>query len=78
MNAVVLLGYVSVSFAYFGWRLLPHPGRPYVGRGLDPQIFIWSFAWWPHAILHWHNPFFTHALWAPSGVELAWPKVTPR
>ena len=22
-----------------------------VGYGVDPEIFIWSFAWWPHAIL---------------------------
>jgi hypothetical protein len=76
-NTVVLLGYVSVSFAYFGWRLLPHPGRPYIGAGRDPQIFIWSFAWWPHAILHGHNPFVTHAIFAPDGINLTWATSVP-
>ena len=76
-NAVVLLGYVSVAFAYFGWRLLPHPGRPYIGEGRDPQIFIWSFAWWPHAILHGQNPFVTHAIFAPDGINLTWATSVP-
>ena len=76
-NAVVLVGYVSVSFAYFGWRLLPHPGRPYIGSGRDPQIFIWSFAWWPHAILHGQNPFVTHAIFAPDGLNLTWVTSVP-
>jgi hypothetical protein len=76
-NAVVLLGYVCVSFAYFGWRLLPHPGRPYIGQGRDPQIFIWSFAWWPHAILHGENPFVTHAIFAPDGLNLTWATSIP-
>jgi hypothetical protein len=76
-NAVVLLGYAVVSFAYFGWRLLPHPGRPYVGGGRDPQIFIWSFAWWPHAILHGQNPFVSHAIFAPDGINLAWTTSVP-
>jgi hypothetical protein len=76
-NAVVLLGYVFVAFAYFGWRLLPHPGRPYIGEGRDPQIFIWSFAWWPHAILHGQNPFVTHAIFAPDGINLTWATSIP-
>ncbi len=26
-NLIALCGYTAVSFAYFGWRLVPHPGR---------------------------------------------------
>jgi hypothetical protein len=76
-NAVVLLGYSAISFAYFGWRLLPHPGRPYLGYGRDPQIFIWSFGWWPHAILHGENPIVSHAVFAPDGINLAWSTSVP-
>jgi hypothetical protein len=76
-NAVVLAGYSAISFAYFGWRLLPHPGRPYVGHGIDPQIFIWSFAWWPHAILHGQNPIVSHVVFAPNGINLAWATSVP-
>ena len=64
-NAFVLLGYVVVAFAYFGWRLVPHPGRYILGAGLDPQIFIWAFAWWPHAVANLQNPFYTHEVYAP-------------
>ena len=76
-NALVLLGYAAVSFAYFGWRLAAHPGRYILGSGRDPQIFVWSFAWWPHAIETWQNPFFTHAIYAPTGINLAWATTVP-
>jgi len=69
---------VLVAFLYFGLRALGHSGRTYIGTpNADAQLEIWAFAWWPHALLNWHNPFYTHALWAPSGVELAWPTMAP-
>jgi hypothetical protein len=75
----VFAGYAAISFAYFGWRLLPHPGRALVGYNgqSDADTFIWSFAWWPHAILAWTNPFFTHAIYAPTGINLAWVTSVP-
>ncbi len=76
-NALVLAGYVAVAFAFFGWPLLPHPGRYILGTGRDPQIFIWAFAWWPHAVATWQNPFFTHAIYAPDGINLAWTTTVP-
>ena len=73
-SLVVLAGYVAIAFAYFGWRLLPHPGRELVGKWQqnDADIFVWSFAWWPHAILHGLNPYLTRVVYAPTGVNLAW------
>ncbi len=57
---------------------LGHAGRTYIGLpNGDPELEIWAFAWWPHAILHGQNPFVTHAIWAPSGVSLAWPTMAP-
>lgn len=76
-SAVVLAVYVLVAFAYWGARLLPHPGRYYIGAATDPQIFIWSFAWWPHALGHSLNPFHTNAIWAPQGLNLAWTATAP-
>jgi len=73
----VLIGYVSVAFAYFGWRLVAHPGRLILGSGRDTQIFVWSFAWWPHAVATWQNPFFTNVVYAPDGVNLAWTTSVP-
>jgi hypothetical protein len=59
-------------------RVLAHPGTDYVG-GLttDPQVFIWSLAWWPHAILHGLNPLVTREIWVPNGVNLAWAQTAP-
>ena len=73
----MLLGYCVVSFLAFGLRLLIEPGHVYEGVYDDPQIPIWSFAWWPHALLHGQNPFVTHSIWAPSGVDLAWANTLP-
>jgi hypothetical protein len=73
----VLAAYVLVAFVYWGLRLLPHPGRYYVGTGTDPQIFIWSIGWWPHAIGHNLSAVHTHAIWAPQGQNLAWATSVP-
>ncbi len=41
-----------------------------VGTG-DPAAYMWALSWWPHAITHGLNPFVTHFLWAPTGVNVA-------
>ena len=69
--------YLAVAFAFFGLHLLTSRGSSYIGTGRDPQIFIWAFAWFPHAIAHGENPFVTHAVWAPSGVNLTWATAVP-
>ncbi len=40
------------------------------GRG-DAKMFAWLLAWWPHAVASGINPFFSHAIWYPSGIDLA-------
>ena len=69
--------YLGVSFLYFGLPLVAHPRRDWIGSGADPQIFVWSLAWWPHALLHWENPVVTHAVWPPVGLDLAWVSSIP-
>ena len=73
-----LAAYLVLAFCFLGIRVAAHPERDVVG-GLftDPQIFVWSFAWWPHAILHGLNPFYTHQIWAPDGFNLAWATSVP-
>ena len=53
------------------------PGRYLVGYGRDPEIFVWSFAWWLHAIETFQNPFVSHAIYAPGGINLAWATTVP-
>jgi hypothetical protein len=76
-SAAVLAGYILIAFAYWGVRLLPHPGRYLIGTGTDPQIFLWSLGWWPHAFVHGLNPVHTSAIWAPQGQNLAWATSIP-
>jgi hypothetical protein len=60
-SLIALALYTATSTVVFGWSLWPHPGRGIIGLGnqKDPEIFISSFAWWPHAIGSWTNPFIT-------------------
>ncbi len=66
--------FLLTSAVAFGSVLWPHPGRGIIGLGSseDPEIFIWSFAWWAHALDTLTNPFVTHAVYAPVGANLMW------
>ncbi len=75
VDVLVLAGYAALAFAFFGWRLLPHPGRV-IGAENGP-IYVWSFGWWYHALASWTNPLYSHALYAPSGVNIAWTPSAP-
>jgi hypothetical protein len=77
-GGVAFPAYLAVSFLVLGLPVVAHPeSRIAGGLFTDPQIFIWSFAWWPHAILHGENPFVTHAIWSPGGFNLAWATSVP-
>ncbi len=52
-------------------------GGSYVGRYADPSLFIWSIAWWRYALSHGLNPIITHAIYAPTGTNLAWLTTVP-
>lgn len=73
-----MVAYSVVSFAYVGVRVASHPGRSLIGGATrDPEYFMWSFAWWPHAIGHLMNPFVSHVIYAPTGINLTWTATSP-
>jgi hypothetical protein len=76
-SGVALAAYAGISVLYFGLRVASHPGRELIGTGVDPEIFIWSLAWWPHAVLHGQNPIVSHVIWSPVGANLAWASSIP-
>lgn len=77
-DLAVLAGFLAISFAYVGWRVAAHPGRALIGGSTrDPEFFIWSFAWWPHALAHLLNPFISHVIYAPTGINLTWTATSP-
>ncbi len=43
----------------------------------DPGSTLWSLAWWPWAIGHGLNPFYSDAIWAPVGQDLLWTASVP-
>ena len=58
--------------------MIASPGSNAVGDpGPDKTIFMWSFVWWPHALGGGHDPFVTHAVWAPEGIDLSWVTSVP-
>jgi hypothetical protein len=44
----------------------------YSGFGADPYDGSWFLAWWPYAISHHLDPFFTRLIWYPYGVSTLW------
>jgi hypothetical protein len=69
--------YLAFACALFGRTLFGHFSTNYIGVGPDPGLHIWFLVWWPHAIANGLNPVLTHAIWAPSGFNLAWQTSIP-
>jgi hypothetical protein len=69
--------YLALSVGFFGRALFGHFREVHIGYGGDPPAFMWSLTWWPHAIIHGLNPFFTNLIWAPEGLNLAWMPTIP-
>jgi hypothetical protein len=69
--------YGTASFLMLGLAVVRAQGSWLVGIGGDSQIFVWSFAWWPHAISSGSDPLTTHEVWAPVGTNLAWVTSVP-
>jgi hypothetical protein len=77
--------YLLAAVGLFGLRVLPHGSASYIGVGdrnvmignNDASAYMWSFVWWPHALIHGMNPLYTHEVWAPSGYSLTWGQTAP-
>jgi hypothetical protein len=46
-------------------------------KSMDPNLNVWVLRWWPYAIGHFLNPFYTHQIAAPAGHSLAWVTTSP-
>src|ERR1700675_3650460 len=69
--------YLILSVLFFGRGLLGHFTTTHIGVSEDPPLMMWFLVWWPHAIGNRINPMLTSAIWAPSGVNLAWGTALP-
>jgi hypothetical protein len=66
-----------LTAALFTWPGVLHMSTHIIGRGGDALFHIWAMRWWQHALLTWHNPFITHQIFAPVGVNLTWTTLVP-
>ncbi len=67
-------------YAFVSWLVIAHGAGlngPIFGHGADPYAFIWFLAWYPFAIAHHLNLFWSHYAWQPLGVNLAWMSAVP-
>lgn len=72
---LALIVYLIASLVLFGKALLH--SHQCICLGTDEGIFVWAFAWWPHALLHGTNPFHSDIIYAPQGFNIALGALVP-
>ena len=78
LGLVALLLYSAVWLGTIGKHMLHDLGAAHLDQySMDPNFYTWSLSWWPYAIGHGLNPFFSHLIWAPRGHSLAWVTAIP-
>ena len=73
---LVMAGYLSIGVAAYWQAFASISSRPFVGV-YEFEQSVWFLAWIPHALSHSVNPFFSNALLAPSGTNLAQNTASP-
>ena len=66
----VVVGYVVLGVLAY-WPLLTSGGSHLFGTSGDSLLATWFLAWVPHALVHGLNPFFSNAMYVPTGINLA-------
>ncbi len=74
--AVVVATYLVLGLIAY-WPVFPGISDRLFGRTGDYVLSAWFIGWVPHAIAHGLNPFFTNAMFAPTGVNLAQNTASP-
>jgi hypothetical protein len=80
LQGLIALGiYLAVFIVGFGLALVGGLDVPKVGQNdVDPNLFIWLWRWWPHAVSHGIDPLYSNQIGAPTGYNLAaWTTTTP-
>lgn len=74
----VFVFYAAMAIVTIGRHAIAHMGSVSASVGsADPAQYMWAMSWWPYAIAHGLNPFVTHYLWAPTGVNTAQAALIP-
>src|SRR6266571_187223 len=69
---VTFLFYLILSYLLFAFSIGFNLTTSYIGLYSHDQIqFLWTLYWWPYAISHHINPFFSTFIWHPYGTDLS-------
>src|SRR5437667_3129883 len=69
---VTFLFYLIVSYLLFAFSIGLNLTTSYIGTSSHDQLqFIWTLYWWPYAISHHINPFYSTFIWHPYGTDLS-------
>ena len=69
-SAAVVAAYLCLGLIAY-WPSLPGIGHRVFSAFGDYTLSIWFLGWASHALVHGLNPFFSNAMFAPAGVNLA-------
>jgi hypothetical protein len=69
-TAAVVGGYVLLGVLAY-WPLVTSGSSHLFGTSGDSILATWFLAWIPHAAAHGLNPFFSNAMYVPTGINLA-------
>ena len=75
-SAVVIVVYLLIGFVAF-WPVYPGISQHLFGVVADFAQSVWFLDWVPHALAHGLNPFFSNAMFVPTGVNLAQNTASP-
>jgi len=77
-GAAALALYLLVWLTTSARTLIEHLGWAQLDQqSMDPNFYVWGLRWWPYAIGHTLNPFYTHQIAASAGHSLVWVTTAP-
>jgi hypothetical protein len=68
--ALALAGYLALSVVLWWHVWSSHPTAVTTCGCDDPSLFVWFLEWPAYALAHGHNPFYSTALFHPTGINL--------
>lgn len=69
---MIFIFYVALSYLLFAISIGLNLTTKYIGKSSHDQMqFIWTLYWWPFAISHHINPFYSTYIWHPYGTDLS-------
>lgn len=69
--------YSALTVLFLGRSIWGHLFDSYIGSGPNPPDMMAALEWWPYAIVHRLDPFYSNLIWSPLGVNIAWTTSLP-